>query len=99
MDTNELLTSRGFEAQQMQRRLEELAHRLSDKSAAADAYKEVGPLEKQQEPKNVCVLEPHTLCLNPDCSIWLLSYCTSVIMALIMALIVLHLRVVHPALS
>lgn len=41
MDANELLTSRGFEAQQMQRRLEELAHRLSDKNAALDAQKEV----------------------------------------------------------
>lgn len=42
LDAKELLTSQSFEAQQMQRRLEEMVQRLSDRNAALDAHKEVG---------------------------------------------------------
>lgn len=41
MDAQELLSSRGFEVVQMQRRLEELAHRLTEKNASLDGHKEV----------------------------------------------------------
>jgi hypothetical protein len=41
MDAQELVSSRGFEVQQMQRRLEELAHRLTEKNSSLDAQKEV----------------------------------------------------------
>ncbi|WIA12855.1 hypothetical protein OEZ85_006481 [Tetradesmus obliquus] len=40
MDAQELLSSRGFEVVQMQRRLEELAHRLTEKNASLDGHKE-----------------------------------------------------------
>lgn len=41
MDAQEVVSSRGFEVQQMQRRLEELAHRLAEKNSSLDAHKEV----------------------------------------------------------
>jgi hypothetical protein len=41
MDAQELVSSRGFEVQQMQRRLEELAHRLTEKNNSLDGHKEV----------------------------------------------------------
>jgi hypothetical protein len=41
MDAQELVSSRGFEVQQMQRRLEELAHRLTEKNSSLDTQKEV----------------------------------------------------------
>ncbi|KAF6254437.1 hypothetical protein COO60DRAFT_1665196 [Scenedesmus sp. NREL 46B-D3] len=40
MDAQEVVSSRGFEVQQMQRRLEELAHRLAEKNSSLDAHKE-----------------------------------------------------------
>jgi hypothetical protein len=42
METQELLTSRQFEAQQMQHRIDELVQRLADRNASIDAQKEVG---------------------------------------------------------
>lgn len=41
MDSQELLESKNFEVTQMQRRLEELAHRLTDKNSSLDAHKQV----------------------------------------------------------